>query len=196
MSELTRRYAQALYQVCPDEDGLRETAGALMGDAALWEALTSPAVEPEPEPSPEEPEETTPAEPGEPAEGDRGYVTAVSFDAESQVLTLATDHTPEYRVVDLGSRVAIDLLGAVLQTPAEGEVSLTVDSEVLDRVRYSQHGDDLGYGVPHTLRVVLDLQSGTSYTRNLTVEAGGGGVGITAVPSQSSDELPEVDADK
>ena len=47
MSELTRRYAQALYQVCPDEDGLRETAGALMGDAALWEALTSPAVEPE-----------------------------------------------------------------------------------------------------------------------------------------------------
>ena len=45
MSELTRRYAQALYQVCPDEDGLRETAGALMGDAALWEALTSPAVE-------------------------------------------------------------------------------------------------------------------------------------------------------
>ena len=47
MSELTRRYAQALYEVCPDEDGLRETAGALMGDAALWEALTSPAVEPE-----------------------------------------------------------------------------------------------------------------------------------------------------
>ena len=47
MSELTRRYAQALYQVCPDEGGLRETAGALMGDAALWEALTSPAVEPE-----------------------------------------------------------------------------------------------------------------------------------------------------
>ena len=35
MSELTRRYAQALYQVCPDEDGLRETAGALMGDVEL-----------------------------------------------------------------------------------------------------------------------------------------------------------------
>lgn len=173
-----------------------------LGAAVTWDnatftaAVVSPAVEPEPEPSPEEPEETTPAEPVEPAEGDRGYVTAVSFDAESQVLTLATDHTPEYRVVDLGSRVAIDLLGAVLQTPAEEEVSLTVDSEVLDRVRYSQHGDDLGYGVPHTLRVVLDLQSGTSYTRNLTVEAGGGGVRITAVPSQSIDELPEIDPDK
>lgn len=47
MSELTRRYAQALYAVSPDEDGLRETAGALMGDSVLWEALTSPAVEPE-----------------------------------------------------------------------------------------------------------------------------------------------------
>ena len=173
-----------------------------LGAAVTWDnatftaAVASPAVEPEPEPSPEEPEETTPAEPVEPAEGDRGYVTAVSFDAESQVLTLATDHTPEYRVVDLGSRVAIDLLGAVLQTPAEGEVSLAVDSEVLDRVRYSQHGDDLGYGVPHTLRVVLDLQSGTSYTRNLTVEAGDGGVRVTAVPSQSIDELPEIDPDK
>ena len=173
-----------------------------LGATVTWDndtftaAVVSPAEEPEPEPSPEEPEETTPAEPVEPAEGDRGYVTAVSFDAESQVLTLATDHTPEYRVVDLGSRVAIDLLGAVLQTPAEGEVSLAVDSEVLDRVRYSQHGDDLGYGVPHTLRVVLDLQSGTSYTRNLTVEAGSGGVRITAVPSQSMDELPEIDPDK
>ena len=149
-----------------------------LGAAVTWDnatftaAVVSPAVEPEPEPSPEEPEETTPAEPVEPA------------------------HTPEYRVVDLGSRVAIDLLGAVLQTPAEGEVSLAVDSEVLDRVRYSQHGDDLGYGVPHTLRVVLDLQSGTSYTRNLTVEAGSGGVRITAVPSQSIDELPEIDPDK
>lgn len=166
-------------------------------NATFTAAVTSPAEpEPTPEPSPEEPEETAPAEPVEPAEGDRGYVTAVTFDAESQVLTLATDHTPEYRVVDLGSRVAIDLLGAVLQTPAEGEVSLAVDSEVLDRVRYSQHGDDLGYGVPHTLRVVLDLQSGASYSRNLTVEAGSGGVRITAVPSQSIDELPELDPDK
>ena len=35
MSELTRRYARALYLVSPDEAALRETAGALMGDAAL-----------------------------------------------------------------------------------------------------------------------------------------------------------------
>ena len=155
------------------------------------EATPAPEETPEPSPTPE-----TPAEPAETAPGDRGYVTEVSFDAERQVLTLAADHTPEYRVVDLGDRVAIDLLGAVLRTPAEGEVSLSVDSQVLAGVRYSQHGDDLGYNVPHTLRVVLDLQSGSSYTRNLTVEAGDGGVRVTAVPSQSIDELPEIDPDR
>jgi F-type H+-transporting ATPase subunit delta len=47
MSELARRYALALYAAAPDEAALRETAGALMGDAALWEALISPAVQPE-----------------------------------------------------------------------------------------------------------------------------------------------------
>lgn len=47
MSELARRYATALYAVSPDESALRETAGALMGDASLWGALISPAVQPE-----------------------------------------------------------------------------------------------------------------------------------------------------
>ena len=46
MSELSRRYARALYDLAPDEEGLRSAAGALMGDAALWEALCSPAVQP------------------------------------------------------------------------------------------------------------------------------------------------------
>ena len=47
MMELTRRYARALYEVSPDEAGLRETAGALMGNAALWDALCAPTVQPE-----------------------------------------------------------------------------------------------------------------------------------------------------
>lgn len=47
MSELARRYAKALYEVSPDEAALRETAESLMGDEALWEALISPAVQPE-----------------------------------------------------------------------------------------------------------------------------------------------------
>ena len=45
MSELARRYAEALYEVAPDEESLRATAQAMMADEALWEALRSPAVQ-------------------------------------------------------------------------------------------------------------------------------------------------------
>ena len=46
MSELARRYAQALFELSPDEEALRAAAGALTGDAALWECLRSPAIQP------------------------------------------------------------------------------------------------------------------------------------------------------
>lgn len=45
MSELSRRYAKALYSLAPDEAALRSTAEAMMADAALWESLRSPAVQ-------------------------------------------------------------------------------------------------------------------------------------------------------
>lgn len=45
MSELSRRYAEALYDLAPDEKPLRDTAEAMMADAALWESLLSPAVQ-------------------------------------------------------------------------------------------------------------------------------------------------------
>lgn len=45
MNELARRYAEALYQVSPNEAALRATAQALMEDAALWESLRSPAIQ-------------------------------------------------------------------------------------------------------------------------------------------------------
>lgn len=107
------------------------------------------------------------------------------MDASSHVVTIATDHIPEYRVVDLGDRVAVDLLGAVFSGALEGEAALPVDSDVFSSVRYNQHGNDLGYGYPHTLRVVLDLKGGASYAKNITVEAGSSGVRITATPSVS-----------
>lgn len=44
MSELARRYAQALYLAAPDGAELEETARALMDNAPLWQALVSPAV--------------------------------------------------------------------------------------------------------------------------------------------------------
>ena len=70
-----------------------------------------------------------------------------------------------------------------------------MDSDVFSSVRYNQHGDDLGYGYPHTLRVVLDLKGGASYAKNITVEAGSSGVRITATPSVSP-ELPPIDPNK
>lgn len=45
MNELARRYAEALYDLSPDEEALRTTAQAMMADAALWESLRSPAVQ-------------------------------------------------------------------------------------------------------------------------------------------------------
>ena len=45
MSELAHRYAEALYDLSPDEESLRATAQAMMADAALWESLRSPAVQ-------------------------------------------------------------------------------------------------------------------------------------------------------
>lgn len=65
-----------------------------------------------------------------------------------------------------------------------------MDSDVFSSVRYNQHGDDLGYGYPHTLRVVLDLKGGASYAKNITVEAGSSGVRITATPSASPSYPP------
>ena len=73
--------------------------------------LTSPGT-PEPEPTPI-PTPTPEPTPDTPAAGDKGDVTGISVDASSHVVTIATDHIPEYRVVDLGDRVAVDLLGAV-----------------------------------------------------------------------------------
>lgn len=45
MNELARRYAEALYEVSPDEKALCATARALMENGALWEVLCSPAVQ-------------------------------------------------------------------------------------------------------------------------------------------------------
>ena len=45
MNELARRYAEALYQISPNEDALDSTAQVLMEDAPLWESLRSPAIQ-------------------------------------------------------------------------------------------------------------------------------------------------------
>ena len=47
MSELARRYAQALYGIYPNEGTLDLTAQRLMENQELWESLCSPAVQAE-----------------------------------------------------------------------------------------------------------------------------------------------------
>lgn len=47
MSELARRYAQALYGIYPNEGTLDLTARRLMENQELWESLCSPAVQAE-----------------------------------------------------------------------------------------------------------------------------------------------------
>lgn len=101
----------------------------------------------------------------------------IEQDDNAQSIFIATNHVPEYRVVDLGSRVAVDILGTVID-PGSG--SITVENEVITAVRYAQHGDDLGYSYPHTVRVVFDLAEGFTYSENITVEKQVGGVLVTS----------------
>ena len=140
---------------------------------------------------------TSPTEetPGQPETADLGQITGLAFDQETQTLTITADHTPQYRVVDLGDRLAIDLLGAVYPE-AENGLTLPVESQAILSVRCYQHGDDLGYGYPHTLRVVLDLASGVSYAQYLSVSSGENQVRVTVTGEPEEPEVPPLDPAK
>lgn len=140
---------------------------------------------------------TSPKEetPGQPETADLGQITGLAFDQEAQTLTITADHTPQYRVVDLGDRLAIDVLGAVYPE-AENGLTLPVESQTILSVRCYQHGDDLGYGYPHTLRVVLDLASGVSYAQYLSVSSGENQVRVTVTGEPEEPEVPPLDPAK
>lgn len=143
--------------------------------------------------SPQEPQQP---DPNQPQEGDLGWITGLDFDEKAQTFTATADHTPKYRIVDLGDRLVVDLLGAVYSPAVGKELTIPVESDAIRQVRCSQHGDDLGYGYPHTLRVVLDLASGVSYAQHLSVSASGNQlrISVTDVPEQP--EVPPLDPGK
>ena len=143
--------------------------------------------------SPEEPQQPDPTQP---QEGDLGWITELSFDEEEQTFTITADHTPKYRIVDLGDRLAIDLLGAVYAPAVGKDLTLQVESDAIEKIRCSQHGDDLGYGYPHTLRVVLDLASGVSYAQHLSVSSGGNQVRVSVTDVPEEPEVPPLDPSK
>lgn len=154
----------------------------------------APSPSPTPSPAPSEgpilpPEAENPGQPvptpspsptpNEPAKEDRGQVLRLESDANAQSIFIATDHVPDVRVTDLGNRVAVDVVGAKLGFSGT-DGAFAAENECITRVRFSLHGDDLGYGYQHTVRVVLDLKSNVTYSRNIKVEQQVGGVLITA----------------
>lgn len=141
---------------------------------------------------------TSPAEetPGQPETADLGQITGLAFDQETQTLTISADHTPQYRIVDLGDRLAIDLLGAVYIPAVGKELTLQVESDAIEQIRCFQHEDDLGYGYPYTLRVVLDLASGVSYAQHLSVSSGENQVRVSATGAPEEPEVPPLDPAK
>lgn len=120
-----------------------------------------------------QPEEEEPVSPNP----DQGKVLRIEQDDNAQTVFIATDHVPEYQVTDLGNRLVIDILGAAYNG---GSDTIPVENEVISTVRYAEHEDDLGYGYPHTLRVVFDLKDGYTYTDNILVQKEVGGVRVIA----------------
>lgn len=156
-------------------------------------AMTSPVQQPDPTPTPTPTPEPTPVQP---STEDLGQVTGLSFDQAAQILTISADHTPKYRITDLGDRLVIDLLGAVYAPASVSDLTIPVESAAIVRIRCSQHGDDLGYGYPHTLRVVLDLVTGISYAQNLSVTSGTNQVRVSVTKQPDQPEVPTVDPEK
>lgn len=157
-------------------------------DNDTFTAHIATVQDPEPGPDPAPTPIPTPTPPV--SLEDQGFVTNIIIDRKSQSVSIYTDHLPEYRVTDFGDRVVVDLLGAVLASGNPELITLPVESNLISTVRYSQHGGDLDYGYPHTVRVVLDLKEGVSYQRNISVTAGSGGVRLTA-SGEPAPELPE-----
>ena len=147
----------------------------MLGAQVEWDndtftaAITTAAEEPEPEsPNP-----------------DLGKVLRIEQDDNAQSVFIATDHVPEYRVTDMGNRLVIDVLGATI---AQGSGSITVENEVISTVRYAQHNDDLGYGYPHTVRVVFDLSNGYTYSDNISLQKQVGGILVTSFHEDDPDD--------
>ena len=157
-------------------------------DNDTFTAHIATVQDPEPDPDPAPTPIPTPTPPV--SLEDQGFVTNIIIDRKSQSVSIYTDHLPEYRVTDFGDRVVVDLLGTVLASGNPELITLPVESNLISTVRYSQHGGDLDYGYPHTVRVVLDLKEGVSYQRNISVTAGSGGVRLTA-SGEPAPELPE-----
>lgn len=130
----------------------------------------------------------TPPAAGE--KGDLGYLSQIICDDNAQSIYAVTDHLPEYTVTELKGRLVVDLLGAQLgRGLSDGRIP--IENDLISAVRYAQHGNDLGNGYQHTVRLVLDLMPGISLEQNLTLSRESGGLRIeTALAPEQRPNLP------
>ena len=118
------------------------------------------------------------------------FITRVVADSDRQTVLIATDRTPEYQVLDMEDRVVVDLLGAELSSGFPGTIS--VDNDLITTVRYAQHDDDLFPEYEKTVRVVLDLKKGITFSKNVTIEATAEGLLLTTFLTDADREDDEV----
>ena len=130
-------------------------------DSSQASTVSESSVESEATPTPEPTPSVTPGKP------DLGMLLRVTPDDKAETVTLYLNHAPQYRVTDLGDRVAIDLLGVTIGSGKDG--SQKIENPVIPTVRYAQHTNDLYPDYAHTTRVVLDLAKGCTYKDNVTV---------------------------
>ena len=134
-------------------------------------------------------------EPPDPDAPPRGRLTRLAADDNAQTITLYLSSEPQYRVTDLGDRVAIDLLGVVIGSGEDG--SLRPENPVVSRVRYAQHGTDIDPRENYVTRVVLDLARGCTYEDNVTVigDPNLQAVVISVTPPDTGAALPTLPED-
>ena len=116
-------------------------------------------------------------------------VTGIQVDDNAQTILVRTDQEAEYRILDLGDRVAVDVLEAGLSPDFLGNTA--VDNELISAIRYAEHGDDLYPDCSRAVRVVLDLREGVSLQENVTVARTEGGILITTFQGDR-EEVPFV----
>lgn len=135
------------------------------------------------------------AQPPDPGTPPRGRLTRLAADDNAQTITLYLSSAPQYRVTDLGERVAIDLLGVVIGSGEDG--SLRPENPVVSRVRYAQHGSDIDPRENYVTRVVLDLTRGCAYGKNVTVTGDPNlqAVVISVTPPETGAILPTLPDD-
>lgn len=165
------RYQEVDRTMVPLRFVIEEFGASVEWDQATYTARLTAQIPDEPTPTPP-PSGVTPAD---------KLVTDITADSNAQTVLITTDHRPEYKVLDLGDRLVVDVLDAGLASGFPG--TIVVDNELISAVRYAEHAGDLYPAYDHSVRVVLDLQKGVTYAGNVKVEATDTGVLLTTYQS-------------